>query len=147
MRGSRILAIAVLAVTLLAPAIPASADHRSGPCNIHQRDDETVQDQMRRIIRCAVDLWDVPGGADKAICIAVAESGLDPKAVSAGGDYLGLYQHGADAWPDRYDEWTRPKWELNDSALSGRTNAIVTIRMVRSYETWPDAGWTVKGCR
>ena len=124
--------IAVLAVALLAPAVPALADHREGPCDIHSAEEESVQVQMRRIIRCAVDLWDVEGGIEKALCIAVAESNLNPKAVSPGGTYIGLYQHNADSWPDRYEAWTRPDWELNESALSGRTNAIVTIRMVHA---------------
>jgi hypothetical protein len=95
---------------------------------------------MRRIIRCAVDRWDVNGGVEKALCIAVAESGLNPEAVSAGGKYLGLYQHSAQAWPDRYDEWTRPAWELDEDALSGRANAIVTIRMVHENGWGPWSG-------
>ncbi|HET7236791.1 MAG TPA: hypothetical protein VFK59_10215 [Actinomycetota bacterium] len=140
MRGSRRLLIAVLAGALLAPAAPALAHHRPGPCDVHQREDETVQGQMRRIIRCAVERWEVPGGADKAVCIAAAESGLNPEAVSANGEYLGLYQHMAEAWPDRYREWTRPAWELSEDALSGRTNAIVTIRMVSENGWGPWSG-------
>ena len=77
----------------------------------------------------------MPGGAEKAICIAEVESGLDPEGGLADGEYLGLFQHGAEAWPDRYRAWTRPAWELDESALSGRTNAIVTIRMVNA------SGW------
>jgi hypothetical protein len=94
-----------------------------------------VRPFSRRLIRCATERWEVPGGAEKAICIADAESNLNPRATSAGGEYLGLFQHSAEAWPARYDEWTRPGWDLDESALSGRTNAIVTMRMVN------DAGW------
>ena len=137
MRGpTRILILAFALAPLLCSA-PALAHHREGPCDIHQREDENVGSHMKRIIRCAVERWDVNGGADKAICIAIAESDLNPEATSAGGAYLGLYQHSAEAWPDRYDAWTMRAWELDESALSGRTNAIVAIRMV-SENGWGD---------
>jgi hypothetical protein len=134
--------IVALAFALLVPATPALAHHQPGPCDIHQREDEGVRSHMKRIIRCATGRWDVNGGADKAICIAVAESDLNPEAVSADGTYLGLFQHGTDAWPDRYETWTQTAWELDESALSGRTNAIVTIRMV-SENGW--GGWSGVG--
>jgi len=134
--------IPLLALALLVPAASAIAHHRPGPCDVHQRENETVRSQMKRIIRCAAERWEVPGGAGTAICIAKAESNLDPEVVSAGGDYLGLYQHSAEAWPDRYDTWTRPGWELDESALSGRTNAIVAIRMVseNGWGAWSGVG-------
>jgi hypothetical protein len=134
--------IAVLALALLVPAAPALAHHSEGPCDVHQREDESVRSHMKRIIRCAVDRWEVSGGFEKALCIAIAESDLKPETTSADGAYIGLYQHGADAWPDRYQDWTRPSWELDESALSGRTNAIVTIRMVNAngWGSWSDVG-------
>ena len=134
--------IAVLALALLAPAAPALAHHSEGPCDVHQREDESVRSHMKRIIRCAVDRWEVSGGFETALCIAIAESDLKPEATSADGAYLGLYQHGAEAWPDRYETWTRSAWGLDESALSGRTNAVVTIRMVseNGWGTWSGAG-------
>ena len=39
-------------------------------------------------------------------------------------------------WPARYDRYTQPAWELSRRALNGRTNAIVTIRMVVDHGTW-----------
>jgi hypothetical protein len=132
--------IPVLALALLAPAGPALAHHGEGPCDIHRREDEGVAGHMKRIIRCAVERWDVEGGASKAICIADAESALNPESTGAQGAYLGLYQHSAKAWPDRYDAWTRRAWELDDDALSGRTNAIVTIRMVSENGWGPWSG-------
>ena len=142
MRGPTRILITVVALALLAPAVPALAHHREGPCDIHQLEDEGVRSHMKRIIRCAVERWDVDGGADTAICIAIAESDLNPEASSAEGAYLGLYQHSAEAWPDRYDAWTRPAWELDEDALSGRTNAIVTIRMVseNGWGAWSGVG-------
>jgi hypothetical protein len=101
-----------------------------------------VRSFSKRLIRCAAERWEVPGGPEKAICIAEAESHLNPRATSEGGEYLGLFQHSAEAWPDRYEAWTRPAWELDESALSGRTNAIVTIRMVNDggWGPWEDVG-------
>ena len=137
------LLVPIVALFLLAPATPAFAGTgRTGPCDITRRQDESVRSRMRRLIRCATGRWEVRGGARRAICVAVAESNLDPTAESAHGDYLGLYQHMASAWPDRFDTWTRPRWSLNDSALSGRSNAIVTIRMVNAngWGPWRGAG-------
>ena len=97
--------------------------------------------------RCAVDtLGPVPGGSDRAICIAKRESGLNPKAESATGVYLGLYQHAAEYWEWRYDTYTEPAWDLPTSALKGRTNSIVTIRMVVEAGTWGAAGWPRGDC-
>jgi len=131
---TRILAL-VATLALLAFAGPARAGDATGPCNLARAADESVREFSSRLIQCATGRWEVPGGAQRAICIARAESHLNPLATSAGGVYLGLFQHSAEAWPDRYREWTRPAWGLDESALSGRTNAIVTIRMVNA------AGW------
>ena len=89
MRGSARLLAPVAASVVLALSLPASAHHREGPCDVHLRDDETVQQHSKRVIRCAVERWSVPGGAEKAICIADAESGLNPETRSAGGEVPG----------------------------------------------------------
>jgi hypothetical protein len=138
--------IAVLSILVTASAVlpgTARAAHRPGPCHLHRIVDETTPHHMSRIIRCATDRWIVPGGAEKAICIARRESGLDPTATSKTGQYLGLYQHMASDWPRRYDAWTRPLWELSRYALNGRTNTIVTIRMVNAGGWGP---WAGVGC-
>ena len=46
--------------------------------------------------------------------------------------YLGLYQHAAAYVARSHAKWTDPAWEPPIRALSGRTNAIVTIRMVHA---------------
>ncbi len=146
MRGPGALLAVSLALVLLtaAPSAATPARSESGPCAIGRGDGQSVASWMKALIRCAADRWPVPGGASKAICIARAESGLNPKATSSGGKYLGLFQHDADAWPGRYRAWTRRSWHLDPSALSGRTNAIVTIRMVNADGWGP---WSsVKGC-
>ena len=141
MRGTRLLAPAAVCVALAIPAT-ATAHHGDGPCDVHRRDGERITRHSKRLIRCATERWEVPGGAARAICIADAESGLDPSAESEDGTYLGLFQHLAEAWPERYETWTRPGWDLDESALSGRTNAIVTIRMVSAggWGAWAEVG-------
>ena len=142
---SAVAALALASVILVAP--PVSAHHRAGPCDADRVAGETIQHFMKRKIGCAVYLFGpVPGGADRAICIANRESGLIPTATSSTGLYLGLYQHSAAAWPDRYAKWTEPSWQLADDALNGRTNAIVAIRMVHATGTWKAAGWPSDGC-
>jgi hypothetical protein len=141
---ARLLAVA-LAIGAIAPLGVARADEgdeRPGPCPIVRAEDQGVQDWVRDLIRCAERRWEVPGGAEKAICIAQAESGLDPKAVSEDGTYVGLFQHSAAAWPDRYEEWTRRAWALDERPLNGRTNVIVTIRMVNAggWGPWEGVG-------
>ncbi len=143
-----VVAMSLLAVTpaFASPAgarPPTTSPRVAGPCALTRNDGEAIEDFSIRIIQCAADRWPVPGGSDKATCIAQRESGLIPWASSATGEYLGLFQHSAAAWPDRYGEWTRPVWELKKSALNGRTNAIVTMRMVNA-EGW--GPWSGAGC-
>lgn len=114
---------------------------------MHRMDDEGVQHFSKRLIRCAVrHFGPVSGGIKTAVCIAERESGLLPEAESPTGMYLGLYQHAAEYWPDRYRAWTRNRWEMPESALSGRTNAVVTIRMVSAAGGWRKAGWRRGKC-
>jgi hypothetical protein len=119
----------------------------SGPCDLTRRASESTHHLMRRRISCAVDRFGpVGGGAPTATCIAKRESGLDPDAKSATGKYLGLYQHAATMWPDRFERWTQRSWALSRRALNGRSNSIVTIRMVHARGGWKAAGWPKKGC-
>jgi hypothetical protein len=156
MRERRIRRAAAIAATIgslaVVSALPAQAitagaatprDDRPGPCPLTRVDGEAIQDFSRRMIACAAERWPVPGGAEKAICIADRESGLIPTASSPTGQYLGLFQHSAAAWGDRYLEWTRPVWALKPNALNGRTNAVVTMRMVNA-EGW--GPWAGVGC-
>src|SRR4029079_13778150 len=123
---------------------PTHAQPGRGPCDLAARSSESVPHLMRRRITCAVDRFGpVGGGASRAICIAKRESGLDPTAKPATGKYLGLYQHSAKLWPDRFKQWTRKAWGLSDRTLSGRSNSIVTIRMVHAIGGWKTAGWPI----
>jgi hypothetical protein len=138
-----------LALSLLAsgsavasPLHPA-ATRVPGPCALVRADDEAIQDFSIRLITCATARWPVEGGAEKAICIADRESGLIPTASSQTGMYVGLFQNSAADWPRRYDEWTRPIWQLKENPYNGRTAAIVTIRIANA-EGW--AAWAGAGC-
>jgi hypothetical protein len=145
----RFLGALVTLPLLIAATTPASSlpSKKSGPCVLARHDRESTHHFMRRRISCAVDRFGpVGGGGARAICIAKRESGLDPTARSATGDHLGLYQHAATLWPDRYEQWTRPSWELSRRALSGRSNSIVTIRMVHAIGGWKRAGWPIERC-
>ncbi len=148
MRTRSAIAVLALVIGVLSGATPAFAHHAPGPCDFHRRDDESVRSFAKRRIVCAVERFGpVPGGQERAICIARRESGLDPSATSQPtGQYRGLFQHDRDMWPDRFTEYTRPAWELSPRALNGRTNAIVTIRMVFKIGTWRSAGWPPKEC-
>jgi hypothetical protein len=140
-RGTATLAGMALAASLwIAPtalAHPVHAAGTAGPCALSRRSGESVQHLSIRLIRCAAARWAVPGGARKAICIARRESGLVPTATSASGRYLGLYQHSKTYWPKNYRTYTQPRWALKTSALNGRTNAIVSVRMAHD----PAVGW------
>jgi hypothetical protein len=142
------LLLGLIVATASLGSVPALADHLPGPCAFHREEDETVRAFSKRRIECAVDRFGpVRGGLDRAICIAKRESGLDPNATSEPtGQYRGLYQHDRDYWAWRYETYTRPRWELSPRALNGRTNAIVTIRMVVDFGTWKAAGWPRKDC-
>ena len=135
--------VSALPARAVAPSAATPRDDRPGPCPLTRVDGETTQDFSRRMITCAAERWPVPGGAEKAVCIADRESGLIPTASSPTGQYLGLFQHSAAAWGDRYLEWTRPAWALKPNALNGRTNAVVTMRMVNA-EGW--GPWAGVGC-
>jgi len=147
-RVRTLLLVAVLVVsTLLLPSPAAAGRHPHHPCELTRRDGEAIQHFSERLIRCAVGVYGpITGGAARAICIARRESGLIPSASSPKGKYLGLYQHSATYWPLRFTTYTQPSWMLSSSALSGRSNAIVTVRMVRALGGWRRAGWPVKAC-
>ena len=135
-----------LILTLVTMA-PTHAKPGVGPCDLTAKSGESVAHFMRRRITCSVDRFGpVGGGATRAICIAKRESGLDPTASSATGEYLGLFQQSSKMWPGRYKTWTRNAWQHSTNAKNGRSNAIVTIRMVHAAGGWKDAGWPVKGC-
>ncbi len=133
--------VAALAIGLLLTVLPAArAHHNPGPCNFHRGEGETVRAHSRNQIRCAVERWDVAGGVATALCIARRESGLIPWASSADGKNRGLFQQHVRYWDGNYETYTRPGWELRRAIISGRTNAIVSIRMAHEIGWGPWGG-------
>lgn len=139
-RAAVAIAVAVSALILMTPP-SASAHHAPGPCDAHRMEAETVRHYSRRQIRCAVARWAVPGGLDVALCIARRESGLVPWAESADGLNKGLFQQHVHYWDGNYRAYTRRAWALPPRIISGRTNAIVSVRMAA------DIGWGPWGGR
>jgi hypothetical protein len=148
-RNARIATIILTLTSVTLLSSPASvAHHRAGPCDFHRKDRESVQHFSRRHIKCAIRWFGpVPGDLQRAICIARRESGLIPTAESETGKYVGLYQHARKLWAARYKKYTEAAWELPTRAKDGRTNAVVTIRMVVDGRGWLAAGWKVGACR
>lgn len=87
--------------------------------------------EVEKLIRCAAEIWPVQGGPDKAVEVAKCESSLRPDAVGGDGLYLGIFQQHRDYWPARA---TRYGFD-GVSALNGRANIIVSIRMAS------EGGW------
>jgi hypothetical protein len=140
--GSLTLSLFVAAPVVASPFRTATT-RVPGPCALVRGAGEAIQDFSIRLITCAADKWPVEGGAEKAICIADRESGLIPTASSSTGMYVGLFQHSAADWARRYDEWTKPWWQLKENPYNGRTAAIVTMRIANA-EGW--AAWAGAGC-
>jgi hypothetical protein len=141
-RSALTLTTALVVMAFVLAAAPAAIAHDGGgPCHLHREGDTTVRQHSRELIRCAVDRWDVPGGAKVALCIAKRESGLLPWAESADGLNKGLFQQHVRYWDGNYDAYTRRVWDLPSRILSGRTNTVVSIRMAH------DIGWGPWGGR
>lgn len=91
-----------------------------------------------RMIRCYARRIDPAGTPDFAVCVARRESGLRANAVSPSGQYLGLFQQSKTYWPARYQQYGA--WShLAPSALNGRTNTVVSLRMAKhdGWYHWP----------
>jgi hypothetical protein len=118
----------------------AAATGAPGPCALRRGADETVRQHSRELIRCAAARWPVRGGATTAICIAKRESGLIPTAASSDGMNKGLFQQHVKYWDANYQTYTRKVWQLRPKILNGRTNTIVSIRMVHRIGWGPWGG-------
>lgn len=113
-RAHRVIACA--AVTLLASAAVAS------PADAH--DVVKVKAAIRRA-------WQ--GNDRKAIRVARCESGLDPKATSSGGTYLGLWQFSRATW-DAYDG---PGDDPRDVSAFKQTKVAWRLYKDQGWAPWP----------
>jgi hypothetical protein len=97
--------------------------------------DREVQDT----IRCDVRRWPVPGGAATALRIANCESGYETKTS---GSYLGVYQFAPSTWSSNRSRFRAlgRRWDLSWSALKGRANVTVAIKVAST------TGWGPWSC-
>jgi hypothetical protein len=118
--------------------LQAAQASASGICAYHWWDRDTGYRPyaVKRIIRCAVARYPVPGGARKALYIAWRESRFDPYVTN--GRFKGVYQQGTTWWPDRYQMYG--SWYLRNKILNARTNVIVSIRMAHRTGWGPWGG-------
>lgn len=95
--------------------------------------------RVRRLIRCATDRWDVPGGYETALRIATCESSLYTWAASNGN--YGLFQ--IRFWDDRARTWLKPAWfpfHWVPRWSLARANVLVAVRWAHRL------GWGAWSC-
>jgi soluble lytic murein transglycosylase-like protein len=100
-------------------------------CAIDWRDGRS---EVKQLIRCAANHWDV--SVTKALAIADRESNYRPRAYNDWSCAKGIYQHLCKYWPDRAFDYGFKDW----SAFNARANIIVTMKMVKRYGWGPWGG-------
>jgi hypothetical protein len=83
---------------------------------------------VRRLVICAANRYQVPGGASEALYIADRESHFDARAYNAWSGAMGVFQHLSSYWPGRASAYGFPGW----SGFNARANIFVTMRMVKT---------------
>jgi hypothetical protein len=117
--------VAALLVTTTTPAFAVASPQTHG--RVSAADRAKVIRQIRRA-------W---GGNDnKAIRVAECESGLNPKATSPGGTYLGLWQFSRATWND-YDG---PGNDPRDVNAYRQTQVAYRLFQDRRWAPWPTCG-------
>jgi hypothetical protein len=130
-------AVAALSIAAILTVVPATISHAGipedrpkAPAKICNYDWRKGTWQIKQLIRCAAEYWNVPGGQSTALAIADRESQFRPDAYNPSG-CAGIYQHLLRYWPERASAYGFSGW----SAFNARANIIVTMRMVAR------AGW------
>lgn len=90
--------------------------------------------EVRRTIRCATSLWNVPGGFDQADYIAWRESRYTQFAKN--GDCLGIYQWYGSTWRNMLDEFPRVA-AISTSRYNARANVLMAIRFAHKHGWGP----------
>lgn len=92
---------------------------------------------VRRVIRCAVSKWSVPGGYEQAVDVASCESGSDLFDHSTDG-YAGTFQQSTRYWSGRRAQYNPPAWDkpLQRPVWNPRANVVVSIRMAHADGAW-----------
>jgi hypothetical protein len=134
-------AVAALSIAAILTVVPATISQATTPEIRHEASTKICNYdwhmgtfQIKRLIRCAADHWNVPGGPSTALAIADRESKFRPNAYNPSG-CAGIYQHMLTYWPGRAAAYGFSGW----SAFNARANIIVTMRMVQQ-DGW--GAWT-----
>jgi len=136
MRRHMLAALSIAAILSIVPASVSQAAtvgtrrHAQVSAKVCDYDWRKGTFQIKQLIRCAAEHWNVPGGADLALYIADRESHYYPNAYNPSG-CAGIYQHKLSYWPERAASFGFRGW----SAYNARANIIVTMRMVH------EVGW------
>ena len=132
MRRHAVAAVSIAAVLTIVPASTSQAAvlgarrHAQVPAKICNFDWRKGTYQVRQLVRCAANHWNVPGGSAMALYVANRESKFHPNAYNPSG-CAGIYQHMLRYWPGRAAAYGFRGW----SAFNARANIIVTMRMVK----------------
>jgi hypothetical protein len=126
-------AVAALSIAAILTVVPATISQATTPEIRHEASAKICNYdwhmgtfQIKQLIRCAADHWNVPGGPSTALAIADRESQFRPNAYNPSG-CAGIYQHMLAYWPGRAAAYGFSGW----SAFNARANIIVTMRMVQ----------------
>ena len=131
--------LTIVAILCLATPAKATGEWRWDECRMNAGSSTWTSREVKQVIRCAVQKWNVPGGIRTAISIASCESGSDLQ--DPGGDgYAGPFQQSERYWPDRRRFYKPTGWVLQHSAEQPRANVIVSIRMAHG------SGWSAWSC-
>jgi hypothetical protein len=99
---------------------------------------------VRSLIACEATLWNVPGGASRALAVARCESRFERAAFNptgcGGSGCVGLFQQSLRYWRRRAAEYGYPGRPATDA----RANVVVSMRMAEERGTW-SRDWPVCG--
>ena len=94
----------------------------------------TTEADRAKVIKQIKRAWE--GNDRKAIRVAECESGLNPKATSPGGTYLGLWQFSRATWKD----YEGPGDDPRDVSAYRQTLVAWKLFQDRRWDPWPSCG-------
>jgi len=128
---------------MAAPSAQAHDDHpRVDACHFILAHQEWNPVSVVRFIRCADEVWNVPGTPKYIISIARCESGLRYRAYNSSGPYLGIFQHVQSAWSERVERYIQPLHIRDTRWLNPEVNILIALRMAISMRGWPNDQWS-----
>jgi hypothetical protein len=123
----------MLVITFLVTALLPAAAH-AGTVARSCPQPATGPESVKSLIRCAAPKLGL--STSKALQVAWRESRYHPGARNNSSGTCGVFQHMPRYWPERVRRWY---WGTDPSCYDGRTNVLVSLRMVRS------GGWSPWG--